>query len=80
MEQEFISRSSVSDEVLSRMRSASDWRGRLIVSYMNFFELTSRIKNKAKQTMLVKGMVKGGLFYGLLESGSWIGKGSCSFA
>lgn len=52
LEKEFITKSIVDEEVLSRMRSASDWRERLIVSFLNFLELTTRIKNKAKQFRL----------------------------
>lgn len=36
VEQEFISKSSDSEEVLLRIRSASQWRARLIVSHINF--------------------------------------------
>lgn len=48
LEQEFISNNSVGEEVLARMRSAMDWRGRLIVSCINFLGVTPRIKNIAK--------------------------------
>ena len=82
MEKEFITKSIVGEEVLYRMRSASDWRERLIVSYLNFLELTSRIKNKAKQFRLnyaCKRMFKGGLFYRLLERDGWVGEEKVRF-
>lgn len=49
MEQDFISKNSVAEEVLSRMRSAIDWRGRLIVSCIKFLNVTTGIKNIAMQ-------------------------------
>lgn len=43
-EQEFISKNSDSEEVLLRIKSASQWRARLIVSHINFLDVTIRLR------------------------------------